>query len=431
MADIAVIGAGVVGSAAAVLLARRGHEVLLMDSDQRLPYGSADDDFVRWQRPGVPQAAHGHVFRARVTRVLRVEAPDLLSAMLARGCPRTANEFGDGFEDDYCLAARRPVFEAVLGRAVDLQPRVEVRRGVHVRGLTGTDRNGHIGITGVRHDNGEKVAADLVVDCSGRRSGAKRWLAELGVELPLDDHRPCGLHYFARHYRLRPGATAPSARQLIGDVTPYAVFLAFAEDNACFALAGAMSNDDPLRGALRDSDVFDRVLAAVPTMAPWLDVGEAISDVYLMAGLANRHRSLLAGEEPVVLNYVLVGDSSLYTNATVGQGIALGLWQAQTLAHLTEGIDTGAEPARSLEQWTNRVLRPRFAVQATIDAAMVDTMRAGIRGESPPLPLLTKRPLGELAALGGRRRPVRGDGVRPHGQPSVGRGRTSCRSAHS
>jgi hypothetical protein len=147
--------------------------VLLTDSDPRPAYGSADDDFVRWQRPGVPQAAHGHVFRARVTRVLREEAPDLLSAMPARKMPRAANELGAGFEDDFCVAARRPIFEAVR-RAVDMEPCIEVWTGMHVSGLTRKDRNGQISITGVRLDDGQDVAADLVVDRSGRRSLGSR-----------------------------------------------------------------------------------------------------------------------------------------------------------------------------------------------------------------------------------------------------------------
>jgi hypothetical protein len=43
--------------------------------------------------------------------------------------------------------------------------------------------------------------------------------------------------------------------------------------------------------------------------------------------------SLMDGDDPVVEGYLLLGDASLYTNATLGQGVALGFWQAQALAH--------------------------------------------------------------------------------------------------
>ncbi|WP_344812496.1 hypothetical protein [Microlunatus aurantiacus] len=69
-------------------------------------------------------------------------------------------------------------------------------------------------------------------------------------------------------------------------------------------------------------------------MAPWLSVGDPITDVTVMAGLANRRRTLIRDGAPVVRSLVLVGDALLYTNATFVQGIALGAWEAQALARL-------------------------------------------------------------------------------------------------
>ena len=380
MAEIVVAGAGMVGAGVALMLARRGHHVHVVDRDAGPRPGSPDDDFNHWDRPGVPQFEHGHVYRARMTRVLSRELPDLIDAALGRGIIKVSNTFGDGYEDDFALAARRPVLEGVLRRALLTEPRTLLYQGVHIAGLTARPGTSRPRITGIRIDD-DTIPADLVIDACGRRSRAPHWLTEHGAQPPVEEYHPCGLHYFARHYRLRHGAALPSTVQLIGELAPYGIFLAMPGDNDTFALAGAVSNDDPLRAHLRDGAIFDRVMAALPAMAAWADAGEPLTDVALMAGLANRRRSMVRDGAAVADGFAMVGDSSIYTNATVGQGIALGIWQAQTLARLTEDAATvPADLAEQLEAWTNHTLRPRFDTQAGIDAAMVSTLRAGSAG---------------------------------------------------
>lgn len=88
MADVAVAGGGLVGQIAALMLARRGHQILVVDSDPDPVDGTAEDDFFRWPRPGVPQGKHGHVFRGRVGRVLREEVPDVVDACWRMASPR-------------------------------------------------------------------------------------------------------------------------------------------------------------------------------------------------------------------------------------------------------------------------------------------------------------------------------------------------------
>jgi hypothetical protein len=104
-----------------ILLARRGHQVVVVDSDEDPPDGSVEDDF-NWPRPGVPQGRHGHVWRARVARVLRDDAPDVLDALEASGVSHAGFNRGPGYQDDRALMARRPVVEGVLRRLVRLRP---------------------------------------------------------------------------------------------------------------------------------------------------------------------------------------------------------------------------------------------------------------------------------------------------------------------
>ena len=399
MADVAIVGGGLVGQITALMLARRGHEVALFDDDDDPADGTADDDFFLWSRPGVPQAYHGHVFRARVTRVLKEEVPDVLDAMFAHGIGKARMDFGEGFEDDFALMARRPVFEAVVRRVVHQQIGVDVRNRQRVADLLTDEREGAVPrVIGVRTRGGERILADLVVDCCGRRSTAPRWLQSMGVTLGVDHYQPCDLHYFARHYRLLPDADFPTTVFPAGALTPYGIFLAMAEDNRTFCLAGGLSKTDPYKGGLRDGDRFDRVMAAMPGLQPWIAGGVPVTDVQLMGGLANRRRSLLRDGQPIVNGYLLLGDASLYTNATFGQGVALGFWQAQALAHRAEliGVDNAAL-AVSLEEWTTRVLGPWYTAQVVIDEAMIEGLRAGVAGAAL---IRDKAPRTALMAMG-------------------------------
>ena len=73
----------------------------------------------------------------------------------------------------------------------------------------------------------------------------------------------------------------------------HAIFLAMAEDNRTFCLAGGLSKADPFRPAFRNGNVFD-LMAALPGKQTWVSVGTPITEVQLMGGLANRRRSLLS-----------------------------------------------------------------------------------------------------------------------------------------
>ena len=79
---------------------------------------------------------------------------------------------------------------------------------------------------------------------------------------------------------------------------------------------------------------------------------------------------------------------------TLGEGIALGFWQAQALAHRTHLIARdNRRLVCELETWTNQTLGPHYARQVQIDEAMVQSLRAG-KPRSP-----VKMPSDETSAL--------------------------------
>ncbi|MDT3439794.1 MULTISPECIES: NAD(P)-binding protein [unclassified Pseudofrankia] len=92
---VVIVGAGAAGLLAAVLLARAGRQVLVVDRDPAAAGwpgpaapGAAEvraDPRAVLPRAGVPQARHSHAFLARFRALLATRTPDLLDALLAVG----------------------------------------------------------------------------------------------------------------------------------------------------------------------------------------------------------------------------------------------------------------------------------------------------------------------------------------------------------
>lgn len=379
MPRLVTIGGGFGGLATALFCARRGHQVVVIDRDTGPPEGPADA-LATWARPGVVQAPMAHYFLARSTRVLRQEAPDLLAAFAEVGIERSSARFGPGMEDDAALTARRPVYEAVMRRFVEREPGIRVRSG-SVRGLVASETAPNH-VAGVRLRDGEQVHGDLIVDAAGRRSTSGRWLGELGLDAPRVDSDPCDLHYYGRHYRLRDGQAYPSDAVPMVQPLPYAVLLVFIGDNRTFSVAVAVSANDPLRIRLQDPEVFERFVGAVPMTAEWIDRALPISDLSVMAGLANRQRRVVVDDRPVATGLALVGDASLHTNPILGQGVSLTFWMAQHFAEVVEQItlDHPARVARVHEAWLTRELGPQYERQLLSDRETTRQLDAGWRG---------------------------------------------------
>ena len=154
---VIVVGAGPTGLFTAMALARRGHEVTVVDRDPGpQPDGS-------WSRRGVMQFHHPHAFRAQVVEALQAELPEVWSGLLTAGAqPIVVPNGSGGPEQVMGIRCRRLTFERVLRGAAACEPGVALRVG-HVDDVC-IDRGR---ATGVRVD-GESLDADLVVAASGR-----------------------------------------------------------------------------------------------------------------------------------------------------------------------------------------------------------------------------------------------------------------------
>lgn len=397
---VVVVGGGVAGLGTALALARRGHDVTVVERDDTPMPASADEAF-DWDRRGAPQVRHSHAFLARLVELLRRDYPDVYQSLLDEGA--TEMRFGEdlpptmegfvaepGDDDLVMLACRRTTFEWVLRRAALAEGRVEFRTGVGVGGvvLAEAPRDGATPrVRGVRLVDGTTVTGDLVVVAAGRRSALDEWLAAAGIEPAVEEVEDTGIVYFSRFYRLRDGAAYPPRSGPIGGDLGYLKYGVFVGDNRSFSVTLATpTSDDELRRMLADPGTFDRCARHLVATAPWLD-GRAepiTGDVHVMAGLLNRRRHYVRDGRPLVDGLLPVGDAVLCTNPLYGRGCTFAFVGAHLLA---AAVATAGDDLDSLaldyDATLTRELLPWYEAAVQQDAEARRVAAALLRGDDP------------------------------------------------
>jgi len=335
-----VLGGGVAGLATALATSRGGHEVVLLERDAGAPAGGdAAQVFESWQRTGVAQFQQPHNFVGLGRRLLRDRAPDVSCDLLAAGAVEVeqfrflagaTRQLGD--EDLATIGCRRPVFEAVLRRAVEAEPSVDVRAGCRVTGLAlAGGRSPQV--EGAVLAGGEVVAADLVVDASGRSSRTAAWLTAAGLGPVAERTSSCGLIYYSRHFQLRDGVPDPPYASVLagprGDLG-YLAYAVFVGDNRTFCLCIMPPPWDREFRSLRHPDAFMRAASHLPGVAAWTDgdVALPITPVLPMGQVTNAVRRYMTIAGSVAPGLQPIGDALCHTNPTFAFGASLSLHHA-------------------------------------------------------------------------------------------------------
>ena len=84
--SVIIIGAGICGLGTALLLARDGHEVTVVERDGDALPDSRQQAWEHWTRKGVAQFRQPHNFMPGLRLLLEAELPDLQDAL--RACRR-------------------------------------------------------------------------------------------------------------------------------------------------------------------------------------------------------------------------------------------------------------------------------------------------------------------------------------------------------
>ena len=392
---ILIIGGGICGLGAALLLARDGHEVTVLERDaQPIPL-SADAAWEQWERKGVAQFRQPHNFMPGLRLLLEAELPEIQDALGRAGASRfdLVNPLPPFFSDRaprpiddklWTLTARRPVGEWVFAQAVQNASGVTVRRGVGVEALlSGSSAiDGVPHVTGVRTSNGDDIRSDLVVDATGRQSRSPQWLTAIGAQPPYEEQEDCGFTYYTRYFRgVLPqrlgGALTPlgsiSVLTLPGDHDTWSVTI--------FVATG----DQPLKN-LRHEEQWMKVIRACPLHAHWLD-GEPITPVLAMSGIADRYRRFLANGTPVATGFAGVADAWACTNPSAGRGLTVGFLHALRLrdALRTHGNNPRAL-AEDFDRRTEAEIAPWYHAQIAVDRTRFGEMVAVREGREPTPP---------------------------------------------
>lgn len=392
MGSVVIMGAGPAGLAMGMLLSEEGIDVTVLDKDPTEPPDSSREAWEEWQRPGVAQFRQPHGLLPSGREIIETRLPRVYRHLSDLGAhrfnildppPPTFNEWNPTPEDERfnSMAARRPVYEVAFALGA-LDAGLDIRRGTAVTGfMTGRDAiSGTPHVAGVETSGGDQLSTDLVIDAGGRRSPLPALMERIGAR-PIDEaSEDSRFVYYTRFYRRRDDGSLPN---------PYAMSLLRAGsisiltvpgDNDTWGVTVIATTSDRAMRAVRDPDVFERVIGAHDLRAHWLE-GVPITDVVVMAGITDRQRSPIVDGSPVATGVVPVSDAWACTNPTLGRGITMGLMHVTDLVPAI--VESLGDPSQLMKEWvtmTESRVRPWHDATLRQDRARnreMDAVRTG------------------------------------------------------
>ncbi len=331
--DVVVVGARCAGAATALLLARAGHDVVLVDratfpADTLSTHAIARSGVVQLRRWGL------------LDRVLASGAPALRDISFHDADGVVTRRLAARHGVDALVAPRRTVLDALLVDAARAAG-ADVRTGVTVEGVT---RTGTGRVSGVVARDGAgrlELGGRLVVGADGLRSRIARAVGArtLRAEAPLG----------STHYTYVAGDW-PHLEYHLGDRAFGGVFPTHGGE-ACVWVCGPAEAARAARRAAADVDeAFDVLLREVPTLAARLPGRRRTTRARGAVALPNVVR---AGAGP---GWALVGDAAYHRDPVTGHGMSDAFRDADLLAEAVDDVLEGEDEAVAFARYERRRL---------------------------------------------------------------------------
>jgi flavin-dependent dehydrogenase len=350
--DVVVVGGRVAGSATAMLLARLGYDVAVVDqasipSDTVSTHSIARSGMVQLRRWGL------------LEEVLDSGAPAISQVTFNAAGTSITRTIKEKAGVDFLVAPRRYVLDTILATAAE-RAGAEVRPGVTVTGLQRDSRGRVVGVSG--HDRaGARVdlGARYVIGADGLRSRVARL-----VGAAVNQVRPAG---GAAQYAYYAGISWDGIEFFVAERSLAGVFPTH-DGQACIWVCSPSADAKAVRRRSGSrAEAFGELLErSAPPLAERLGEARRTSPVQGMLGQPNQVRQAFGP------GWALVGDAGYYRDAVTAYGISDAFRDAELLAvALDKALAGRAEETTTLaayQRQRDQALREIFEITCQLAA---------------------------------------------------------------
>jgi 2-polyprenyl-6-methoxyphenol hydroxylase-like FAD-dependent oxidoreductase len=308
--EVVVVGARCAGASTAMLLARQGHDVLVVDravfpSDTLSTHAIARGGMVQLARWGL------------LDQVVASGAPEIRTISFhLRDGSRMTKTMADRNGVDYLLAPRRHVLDAILVQAAQ-DAGASFRSGLRITGTISDASGRTVGVRGLDSSGStHEIRARFVVGADGVRSRIAR-----SVGAAVLDERPAE---GATHYAFVKGLDAEGFEYHIGDRAFAGVFPTHGGEANVWVCMPA--GDADLGSGDRVGGFIDLLARTSPSLAQRVRRAEVTSPVRSALRFPNHVR------EATGPGWALVGDAGYHRDPITGHGMTDAFRDAELLA---------------------------------------------------------------------------------------------------
>jgi flavin-dependent dehydrogenase len=349
--DVVVVGARVAGSATAMLLARLGHDVVVLDqasfpSDTVSTHSIARSGVVQLRRWGL------------LDEVLDSGAPAIRQVTFNAGGESVSRTIKDKAGVDFLLAPRRYVLDTILASAAE-HAGAQLRPGVTVTGVQRDGRGRVVGVHG--HDRAGapvELGARWVIGADGLRS---RVAGLVGAAL-----NEVGRAGGAAQYAYYAGGRWAGIEFFVAERSFAGVFPTHHGQACIWVCNPAADAKAARRGSRSRVEAFDQLLErSAPPLAERLRHARRTSPVQGMLRQPNQLRQAFGP------GWALVGDAGYYRDAVTAYGISDAFHHAELLAAALDQALGAAEETAALaayQQHRDQALREIFELTCRLAA---------------------------------------------------------------